>query len=61
MLEIYSLKITENNGTTFRVLSVPARNLTEAYIYTQIKIPDAIIVDIECSGKVITITEKEQT
>lgn len=59
MLDIYLMEFTEDNGKTFKTFSIPAKNLTEAYIAVQIAFPQAIITDAKVSGKIITITDKE--
>ena len=59
MLDIYLMEFTEDNGETFKTFSIPAKNLTEAYIAVQISFPQAIITDDKVSGKIITITDKE--
>lgn len=59
MLEIYLMKFTEDNGDTYRTFSIPAKNLTDAYIAVQINFPGAIITDAKVSNKIITITDKE--
>ena len=59
MLDIYLMEFTEDNGETFKTFSIPAKNLTEAYIAVQISFPQAIITDAKVSGKIITITDKE--
>ena len=60
MLEIYLMEFTEDNGNTYRTFSVPAKNLTDAYIAVQIQFPNAIITDAKVSGKIITITDKKE-
>ena len=58
MLEIYLMEFTEDNGETHRTFSIPAKNLTDAYIAVQIQFPNAIITDAKVSGKIITIKDK---
>ena len=59
MLEIYLMEFTVDKGKSYRTFSIPAKNLTDAYIAVQINFPKAIITDAKVSSKIITITDKE--
>lgn len=59
MLRVYYITYTTDNGETSRRISVPAENVPNAYVTLQLMIPEAEITDIEITGKIITITDKE--
>ena len=59
MLKVFYVTYTEDKGVTERRISVPAENLTQAYIEVQLRLPKAEITKIELCGKTIIIKEAE--
>jgi hypothetical protein len=59
MLKVFYITYTEDKGVSFKRISVPAENLTQAYVELQLRLPEAEITAIELSGKIITIKEAE--
>ena len=53
-MKLYLITFTQDRGITFKTLSIPARNLTDAYIETQIRFPNAEITGAELTGKMLT-------
>ena len=53
-MKFYLITFTKDKGITYQTVSVPAKNLTDAYIELQLRIPGAEITAVKLSGKMAT-------
>jgi hypothetical protein len=58
MFTLYKVTFTEDNGDTFKHLTIPATSLVDAYIDLQRRYPDASITEVEDTDKVLIIRDK---
>ena len=57
-MQHFKVTYTTDKGETFRTINVVAENLTCAYIYVGLKIPEADITEIESTDKIVIVKEK---
>jgi hypothetical protein len=57
-MQHFKVTYTTDKGETYRTINVVAENLTCAYIYVGLKIPEADITEIESTDKIVIVKEK---
>ena len=58
-MDQFLVTYTTDCGETFKKIKVVSENLTCAYIYVGLKIPEADITEIESTDKIVIVKEKE--